>query len=142
MRKQRRRSAFTVTAKLISAFVFTTRIVQFLFYLNLKFQVTSHLLWLYSLVCVRPGWKPRRPVFSQRGSYVVEYIWLKIQKTSFLLMRLKLNSHVYYTPRKLCLWEGILFSRCPSVCPSERTNKRTNESVSVTFCFLNILKSH
>ena len=21
----------------------------------------------------------------------------------------------YYTPRKLCLWEGILFSRCPSV---------------------------
>ena len=39
-----------------------------------------------------------------------------------------------YTPRKLCLWEGILFSRCPS--------ERTNESVSVTFCFLNILKSH
>ena len=25
---------------------------------------------------------------------------------------------------------------------SERTNDRTNESVSVTFCFLNILKSH
>ena len=27
----------------------------------------------------------------------------------------------HYTPRKLCLWEGILFSRCPSdrpnVCP-------------------------
>ena len=45
--------------------------------------------------------------------------------------------HMIYTPRKLCLWEGILFSRCPSV----RTNERTNESVSVTFCFLNILKS-
>ena len=26
-----------------------------------------------------------------------------------------------YTPCKLCLWEGILFSRCPS----ERTNVRT-----------------
>ena len=26
-----------------------------------------------------------------------------------------------YTPRKLCLWEGILFSRCPS----EQTNERT-----------------
>ena len=25
---------------------------------------------LYSLVCVRPGRKPRRPVFSQRGSYI------------------------------------------------------------------------
>ena len=24
---------------------------------------------LYSLVCVRPGRKPRRPVFSQRGSF-------------------------------------------------------------------------
>ena len=32
------------------------------------FQASSHLLWLYSLVCVGPGRKPRRPVFSQRGS--------------------------------------------------------------------------
>ena len=36
---------------------------------------------------------------------------------------------IFYTPRKLCLWWGILFSRCPSVRPS------------VTFCFFNILKS-
>ena len=35
-----------------------------------------------------------------------------------------------YTPRKLCLWVGILFSRCPSV------------RSSVTFCFLNIFKIH
>ena len=34
----------------------------------LQFQASSHLLWLYSLVCVGPGRKPRRPVFSQRGS--------------------------------------------------------------------------
>ena len=33
-----------------------------------KFQASSHLLWLYSPVCVGPGQKPRRPVFSQRGS--------------------------------------------------------------------------
>ena len=57
----------SVTAKLISAFVFATRIVQFLFFLNPKFQVSCHLLQLYSLVCVRPGRKPRRPVFSERG---------------------------------------------------------------------------
>ena len=38
--------------------------------LNPKFQASSHLLWLYSLVCVGPGRKPRRPVFSERGSYV------------------------------------------------------------------------
>ena len=59
-----------VTAKLISAFVFATRIVQSLYVLNPKFQASSHLLYLYSPVCVGPGRKPRRPVLSQRGSYV------------------------------------------------------------------------
>ena len=58
-----------LTAQLISAFDFPTGIVQSLFYLNPKFQASSHRLWVYSLVCVRPSRKPRRPVFSQRGSY-------------------------------------------------------------------------
>ena len=39
------------------------------YFLNSKFQASGHLLWLYSLVCIGPGRKPRRPVFSQRGSY-------------------------------------------------------------------------
>ena len=34
------------------AFVFATRIVQHLFFLNPKFQASGHLLWLYSTVCV------------------------------------------------------------------------------------------
>ena len=59
----------TVTAKLISAFVFASRIGQSLYFLYAKFQASSHLVWLYSPVCVRPGRKPRRPVFSQRGSF-------------------------------------------------------------------------
>ena len=58
------------TAKLISAFVFATWIVQYLYLLNRKFKASSHLLCLYSPVFVGPGWKPRRQVFSQRGSYV------------------------------------------------------------------------
>ena len=33
-------------------------------------QASSHLLWPHSPVCVGPGWKPRKPVFSQRGPYV------------------------------------------------------------------------
>ena len=45
------------------------RIVQSLYLINPKFQASSHLLWLYRLVCVGPGRKSRRPVFSQRGSY-------------------------------------------------------------------------
>ena len=53
-RKQRRRSA----TKLISAFVFATRIVRFLFYLNPKFQASSSFLCLYRPVCVGPVRKP------------------------------------------------------------------------------------
>ena len=53
MRNKRHRSAsFAVTAKLISAFVFATQIVQFLYFLNPKFQASGHLLCLYSSVCV------------------------------------------------------------------------------------------
>ena len=61
---------FAVTAKLISAFVFAFWKVQYLYFLNMKFQASSHLVWLYSPVCVGPGRKLRRPVFSERGSYV------------------------------------------------------------------------
>ena len=61
--------SFAVTAKLISAFVFAARIVQSLYFLNPKFHASSHLLRLHSLVYVGPGPKPRRPVFSQRGSF-------------------------------------------------------------------------
>ena len=50
--------SFAVTAKLISAFVFATRIVQFLFYLNPKFQASSSFLCLYRSVCVGPVRKP------------------------------------------------------------------------------------
>ena len=50
--KTKTQISFAVTAKLISAFVFATRIIQFLYYLNPKFQASSHLLWLYSPVCV------------------------------------------------------------------------------------------
>ena len=44
--------------ELISAFVFATRIVQFLFYLNPKFQASSSFLCLYRPVCVGPVRKP------------------------------------------------------------------------------------
>ena len=46
-----------------------------LLFLNPKFQASSHLLWLDSLVWVGPGQKPQRPVFSQRGSYNVSSIF-------------------------------------------------------------------
>ena len=58
MGKQRHRSGSALlTAKLISAFVFTTCIVQFLFYLYPKCQNSSFLLWVYRPVCVGPDRK-------------------------------------------------------------------------------------
>ena len=52
----------------------------------------------------------------------------------------------YYTPRKLCLWWGILFSRCPSVHPSVRPDDRTAVRLSVCpsvtlWFFSNIVKT-
>ena len=59
-----------VTAKLISAFVFATRIVQFLFYLNPKFQAPSFVLCLYRLVCVGPVRK-QHSWFSHEAAQMV-----------------------------------------------------------------------
>ena len=56
--KTRTQIGFVVTAKLIGALVFATQIVQYLFFLNLKFQASGYLLWLCSLVCVGLGSKP------------------------------------------------------------------------------------
>ena len=54
----------------MSTFVLATEIVLFLFLLKPKFQASRLLLYLYRSVCVRSGWKPRRPVFSRTGSYI------------------------------------------------------------------------
>ena len=61
--------SFPLTAKLISAFVFTIRTVQSLFFLKPKFPASSLFPRLYRSVCVGPGQKLQRPVFSRRCSY-------------------------------------------------------------------------
>ena len=72
---KQRQISFAVTAKYRKADqglgfpVFPTWIVQSLYFLNPKFPVSSHLLWLHSPFFVGPGRKPRRSVFSQRGSF-------------------------------------------------------------------------
>ena len=42
-----------------------------------KTEITCHLLWLYSLVCVGPGRKYRKPVFSQRSSFSFQVTTIK-----------------------------------------------------------------
>ena len=41
--KTKTQISFAATAKLISAFVLATRIVQYLYFINSKFQVSSHI---------------------------------------------------------------------------------------------------
>ena len=56
---------------------------------------------------------------------------------SFPIIRIVNLAKIWVLTEKIAHVEKggyILFSRCPS--------ERTNESVSVTFCFLNILKNH
>ena len=63
--KTKTQISFAVTAKLICAFVFATRILQSFYFLNPKFQTSCHFLRLCSPVCVRP-----KTGISERGSYI------------------------------------------------------------------------
>ena len=60
----------------ISAFVFATRLVQSLYFLYTQFQASSHLVWLYSPVCVGPGRKPEDR-FSHNEAHIGPYTFLK-----------------------------------------------------------------
>ena len=42
-------------------------------HLNPKFHASRHILQLYSPVCVGPGRKPRRPVFSVQSHLASDY---------------------------------------------------------------------
>ena len=83
--KTKKQISCAETAQLISPFVFATWIVQYLLFLSTKLHTSSHLQWLYSLVCVRPGWKPRMFVFSQRSSY--KYLYLVNCMWNFLFLQ-------------------------------------------------------
>ena len=75
-------------------------LVQFLFFLNRKSQASSHLLWLYSPVCVRPCWKPRRQVFLMMR--------LNSLQAPFLLILLRFQHYLKYKgPEHLLLFDLI-----------------------------------
>ena len=116
--KTKTQISFAVTAKLISAYVFATRIVQSLSFLNTKFQASSHFLRLRSLICVGYGRKPRRPLFWRRGSHydagntrtitVISYVpFLNIVKihNNYDKMRADfLSSYMSRNMRKPTMW--------------------------------------
>ena len=73
------------TAKLICVFVFATGIVQFLFYLNPKFQASSSFLCLYSPVCV--------------GSFRKPHCWFSHDAAQLCKSQFERNSKVVCVPR-------------------------------------------
>ena len=75
------------TTKLISAFVFDTQLVQFLYFINQKFQASDHLLWLYSPDYVSLVGKPEdRFSHNETQSKIGVYRGIR---TLFLLSLLK-----------------------------------------------------
>ena len=87
---------------LISAFVFATRIVQCLFYLNPKFQASRRLLCLYSPVCVRPVRKPHcwfshEAAHLIRCHYIVSFIiYHRFDSIKIFRIRLILHTIVHF----------------------------------------------
>ena len=90
--KTKTQISFAVTAKLISTFVFAIRIVQFLFYLNPKFQASNSFLCLYRPVCVGPVWKPHC-WFSHEAAQMLPVLvlsgFLKVQSESLCSKQVK-----------------------------------------------------
>ena len=62
-----------VTAKLISVFVFATRIVQFLYFLNPKFPAPNHIL---CLVCDGPGRNPDYWFSHAQAHFTVSLVYV------------------------------------------------------------------
>ena len=104
-------------AKLISAFVFATRIVQFLFYLNPKFQASSYFLCLYSLICVGPVRKPHCCFFHEAaqimlGSLSSLLFLFDYEHTVFILIKLYLNRNVFVQISHITLSFGSVEAAC------------------------------
>ena len=112
------------TAQLISAFVFAIWIVQSLYFLNPEFQDSSHLLWLYSPVCVGLGRKSRRPVFSQRGSFHLAVL-------SVPGVRTVINYN--YRRRKNLSWIPLLTSYM-TILMKVYTNNRSMSNPTIWLC--------
>ena len=77
------RSNCEAADQLISAFVFATRIVRFIYFINPKFQASSLLLCLYRSVCVRPVLKPHC-WFSHEAAQLFQRINSKVNHALFV----------------------------------------------------------
>ena len=102
------------TANLISAFVFATLLVQYLYFLTTKFQASSRLLWLHSPICVGAGWKPQR-WFPHDTTQSQHCLWSRMKQVATQLQCVHdgflspFTTHVHVWSRLGCL----KLQRCP-----------------------------
>ena len=113
-----KKAQISLAMQQISAFVLATQIVQSVSFLNLKFQASSHLLWLYRHVFVKPSQKPQRQVFSQQGSDIGQ-LFQSIQVQNFSrdvgsnqiqCLRQLSALHLPQILKCCTIWLGLIFS--------------------------------
>ena len=97
--------------KNISGFVFATRIVQFLFYLNPKFQASSSFLCMYRSVCVGPVRKPHYWFFHKAAHLMQHLKWLDCFLSHLLIAGCDIGVQISVRP-----------SVRPSVCSFVRSS--------------------
>ena len=102
--------SFAVTAKLISAFVFVSRVAQFLYFLNPKFPVPSRLLCLYSPVYVGPVRKPHC-LFSHEATQFCLNIMIYSMKFLILLFP------IFHLPTNICVLRKSESQTITKTCP-------------------------
>ena len=111
---------------------FVTGIVQSLYFLNPKFQASSHLLWLYSPICVGPVGNPEDRFFSQQGSILIVFSTEKSPSPGYKFLQLigaqKLPGNERITVRQLSdalvesnqvLANDIMLGKIGKVCQNE-----------------------
>ena len=147
--------SFAVTAKLIRGFVFATRIVQSLYFLNTKFHASSCLLLLCSPVCVVPGLKPHRWFFHKLWliRYILSSCSSSVLSSSLSFLDLLCSSMPLSAPRAATAarprWDSILavdsmcsLLRCLGVLLGLRkpASSLSEPSGSCLYCVLNTSK--
>ena len=101
------------------AFVIATRIVQFLFYLNPKFQASSSFLCLYRSVCVGPVQKPHCWFSHEVAHYYIVWISTSMithQSVDFLSL---MDPDMVLNSINIILWNVrvyLSFSFCWLIC--------------------------
>ena len=70
MHKTRAQISCAVIVQMISPFVLAAKIFQSIYFLNMKIQAYSHLLWLYSPVCVGLVGTPEDRFFGDVAHFV------------------------------------------------------------------------